>query len=53
MKTVNKLDSLIVDIKISTLVVLGVLYWPLCEIKMSKLDKQRINELEYYQINIL
>ena len=41
-------ESLIVDIKIPLLVAVGILNWPLCVIKMSKLNEQRISETEYY-----
>ena len=34
--------------KISILVALGVIHSTLCEIKMRKLDKQHIREIEYY-----
>ena len=37
--TVNGWESLILDTTISILVALGVLDPPLCEIKMSKLNK--------------
>ena len=47
MTTVNGWESLIVDTKISILVGLGVLDSPLCEIKMSKLIKQHINQTGY------
>ena len=46
--TVNSWESLIVDTKIPILVTLGVLDSPLCEIKMSKLNKQHISETSYY-----
>ena len=48
MTTINGWESLVVDTKISILVVLGVLDSPLCEIKMSKLNKQHISETGYY-----
>ena len=41
-------ESLVLDIKIFILVALGVLDFPLCEIKMSKLNKQHISETGYY-----
>ena len=44
MTTVNDWRSLVVDAKISILVALGVLDSPLCEIKMSKLNKQHISK---------
>ena len=50
MAIVNGGESLIVDIKISILVALGVLGSPQCEIKMSKLNKQRITETGYCKI---
>ena len=53
MTAVNGLESLVVDAKISVLVALGVQDSPLCEIKMSKLNKQHFGETGYYQINIL
>ena len=37
-----------ISTKISILVALGVLNSPLCEIKMSKLNKQHISETGYY-----
>ena len=39
MTTVSGWESLVVDTKISILVALGILDSPLCEIKMSKLNK--------------
>ena len=48
MTTVNGWESLVVDTKISILVVLGVLDSPLREIKMSKLNNQHISETGYY-----
>ena len=48
MTTVNGWESLVVDTKISILVALGVLGSRLCEIKMSKLNKQHISETGYY-----
>ena len=45
---VNGWESLILDTNISILVGLGVSDSPLCEIKMSKLNKQHISETEYY-----
>ena len=47
MTTVNDWRSLVVDAKISILVALGVLDSPLCEIKMSKLNKQHISKTGY------
>ena len=48
MTTVNDQESLVVDTKISILVALGVLDLPLCETKMSKLNKQHIIDTGYY-----
>ena len=48
MLIVNGWESLVVDTKISILVALGVLDSPLCEMKMSKLNKQHISETGYY-----
>ena len=48
MTTVNGWESLIVDTKVSILVALGVLDTPLFEIKMSKLNKQRIGETGHH-----
>ena len=48
LKKVNGWDSLIVDTKISILVALGVLDSPLCEIIMSKLNKQHISPIGYH-----
>ena len=45
--TVNDWESLIVDTKICTLVALGVLALLLCEIKISKLNRQDISETGY------
>ena len=50
MTPVNSWESLVVATKISILVALGVLDSPLCEIKMSKLNKQHISEIGYYYI---
>ena len=50
MTTVNRWDSLVVHAKISILVTLRVLDLLLCEIKMSKLNKQHIGETGYYSI---
>ena len=50
MTTVNDWDSLVFDTKMTILVALGVLDSPLCEIKMSTLNKQHINETGYYKI---
>ena len=47
MTTVNDWRSLVVDAKISILVALGVLDSPLCEFKMSKLNKQHISKTGY------
>ena len=47
MTTVNDWDSLVFDTKMTILVALGVLDSPLCEIKMSTLNKQHINETGY------
>ena len=46
--TFNGWESLIVETKISILVALGVLDEPLCEIKISKLNKQQTSETGYY-----
>ena len=48
MTTVSGWESLVVDTKISILVALGILDSPMCEIKMSKLNKQHISETGYY-----
>ena len=48
MTTVNGWESLVVDTKISILVGLVVLDSPLCEIKITKLNKQHISETGYY-----
>ena len=48
MATVNRQEPLIVDTKISFFVALGALDSPLCEIKMSKLNKQHVSETGYY-----
>ena len=48
MLTVNGWESLVADTKMSILVALGVLDSPLCEMKMSKLNKQHISETGYY-----
>ena len=48
MTIINVFESLVVDIKTSSLVALGVLDLHLCEIKMSKLNKQHIIEMGYY-----
>ena len=48
MTTVNDWDSLVFNTKMTILVALGVLDSPLCEIKMSTLNKQHINETGYY-----
>ena len=48
MTVVNVFESLVVDIKTSSLVALGVLDLYLCEIKMSKLNKQHISKMGYY-----
>ena len=48
MTTVNGWESLVVDKNVSILVALGVLDSPLCEIKMSKLNKQHVSETRYY-----
>ena len=45
-ETVNGWEPLIVDTKISIIVVLYVLDSPLCEIKLSKLNEQNISEIE-------
>ena len=50
MTTVNGCESLVVETKISILVTLGVLDSSLCEIKMSRLNKQNISETGYYYI---
>ena len=42
--------SLVVDKKISILIALVVLDSPLCQINMSKSNKQRISQTGYYQI---
>ena len=47
MATVNGWEPLVVNTKISILVALGVLDSPQCEIKMKKLNKQRISEIGY------
>ena len=44
MTAVDSWESLVVDTKISNLVTLGVLDLPLCEIKMSKSNKQHISQ---------
>ena len=48
MITFNGWESLIVDTKIFILVALSVLDSPLCEIKISKLNKQHISKTGYY-----
>ena len=53
MTTVKAWESLVVDIKISIVVALGVVDLGLCEIKINKLNKQYISETGYYEINIL
>ena len=46
--TVDGWQSLNIDTEISILVALGILDLTLCEIKMSKLNKQDIGETGYY-----
>ena len=48
MTAINGWESLTADTKISILVAFGVLDLPLCEIKMSKLNKQHITKTGYY-----
>ena len=48
MATVKDWESLVADTKISILVALDAPDLPLCEIKMSKLNKQRISETGFY-----
>ena len=45
---VNGWNALVVNTKISILIALGVLDLPLHEIKMRKLNKTNISEIEYY-----
>ena len=47
MTNVNGLQLLIINTKISILIDLGVLDLPLCKIKLSKFNKQRISETGY------
>ena len=53
MATVYGWESLIVGKKNLHLSCLDVLDPSLCEIKMSKLNKQHISETGYYEVNIL
>ena len=46
--TVNDWKSVIVGTKMPILVAFGCLDSPLCEIKMSELNKQHISQTRYY-----
>ena len=48
MATVKDWESLVADTKISILVALDIPDLSLCEIKMSKFNKQRISETGFY-----
>ena len=48
MTTVNAWKSLVFETKIYILIALGVLDFPLCEIKTTKLNVQHTSETEYY-----
>ena len=48
MPTVKDWESFVADTKISILVALDVPDLSLCEIKMRKLNKQRISETEFF-----
>ena len=48
MTAVNGWESLVVETKIPILVTLGALDSSLCEIKLSRLNKQNISETGYY-----